>query len=1203
MDVTAVAEACASADDIALPDEFDAYRAFLEAKIKTAAPAGLPCSLDDVPETLVDGRPLKPHQRALIRWAVEGGQRALFEAFGLGKSIQQLLIICIIINKLRLARQTVDGIAEALAYGLIVCPLGVRREFMRDAALLGIEILFVQSDEEIEDAIAHHFSGLFLTNYESIREGKITVNRFRAVSLDEASVLRSYGSKTFQTFLPLFTEVPYRFVATATPSPNRYKELIHYAGFLGVMDTGQALTRFFKRDSTSAGNLQLYEHKEEEFFLWLNSWGAFLQMPSDLGFDDTGYDLPPITVRYHMVQTEIAATEAEPNGQGRLLRDAAIGVTQAAAEKRSSLSSRVAKAAEIVNASPADHFILWHDLEDERRSIEAMLPSVESVYGTQELDQREGIIERFATGLTKLLAAKPVMLGSGTNLQRHCHRAIFVGIGFKFNDMIQAIHRLHRFQQEHPVEIDIIYAETETEVLRDLQAKWARHEELTARMSDIIRRFGLNHAAAAAQLKRTIDVARIEHRGEGWTAVNNDCVPECQAMADNSVDLIVTSIPFGNHYEYSASYRDFGHTDDHAHFFGQMDHLTPELLRILKPGRIACVHVKDRIRFASVTGMTRPTVEPFHADTIAHFLRHGFGYMGLHFISTDVVRENNQTYRLTYKELKKDSSKMGCGSPEFLLVFFKLPTDMSNGYADDPVGKDPEAYSLARWQIDAEALWRSSGDRPLTSAELAMMPPSNLPKTFRAWSVQDIYDHEEHVGIAEALAERDALPKTFASVAVGSCRDDVWTDIARMQTLNGEQTKRALENHICLARGSLVLTWRGFIPIEDVIVGDLALTHKGRWRRVSTVANTGVRPVVDLRAQGVASLALTPDHKVWARKSDWARSRDGAERAEPGWVRTDEMATGYVNLKLPPVKDAALTDQECWLIGRWLADGHIGTRGDFHVSIGREKLAEFERMAGGFAGARAERIAVQFRLKGLSSAMTFALESCGHGANDKQIPPALLALPESKARALLDGYLSGDGHLVPERHRWMASSVSRALLLGVAMLAQRVHGAVATLRAGRRPGETTIEGRKVQTQQEWILSFDLPGARRKKPFLLDDGAWKKVRSVEPAGEVETWCLQVEEDESFTAEGCIVKNCPLQFDIVDRCVRLYSNAGDLVLDPFGGLMTVPVRALKLGRRGYGIELNPTSFRDGLTYLRETEAERAVPSLFDLIGVAA
>jgi hypothetical protein len=190
-----------------------------------------------------------------------------------------------------------------------VLPLGVRREFMIDAALLDIKVAFVRSDAEI-DALRPDDDvdpPLFLTNYESVREGKIDVARFGWASLDEASVLRSFGSKTYQEFLPLFDTVRYRHVATATPSPNRYKELIHYAGFLGIMDTGQALTRFFQRNSEKAGDLTLYPHKEAEFWLWLNSWGVFLQKPSDLGFSDDGYDLPPITVRYHQVETDIAA--------------------------------------------------------------------------------------------------------------------------------------------------------------------------------------------------------------------------------------------------------------------------------------------------------------------------------------------------------------------------------------------------------------------------------------------------------------------------------------------------------------------------------------------------------------------------------------------------------------------------------------------------------------------------------------------------------------------------------------------------------------------------------------------------------------------------------------------------------------------------------------------------------------------------------
>ena len=419
----------------------------------------------------------------------------------------------------------------------------------------------------------------------------------------------------------------------------------------------------------------------------------------------------------------------------------------------------------------------------------------------------------------------------------------------------------------------------------------------------------------------------------------------------------------------------------------------------------------------------------------------------------------------------------------------------------------------------------------------------------------------------------------------------------------GEQARKGQEMHLCLARGSLVLTRDGFKPIEEVSVGDHVLTHNGRWRPVQVVRNTGVQPVVNIRAQGVGALTLTPDHKLWARKTDWARSRDGAERASPGWVRADHTVGGYVNLKLPPVEECALTDRECWLLGRWLADGHIGVHGEMIVSIGRDKLRAFEDMAGDAVGTRGEGTAVQIRLKGMSAPFKAMIAKCGEGASEKQVPADLLAAPADKARAVLDGYLSGDGHLVGERATWIATSVSRALLLGMAMLAQRAYGAIAGIRAGRSAGQTVIEGRTVQTKQEWVMSFDMPGVRRKTPFIKDDGAWKKVRSANPAGEAETWCIRVEEDESFTAEGCVVKNCPLQYDIVDRAIQQFTEPGEMVFDPFGGLMTVPFRALKLGRKGSGVELNRGYFLDGAKYCAAAEAEAATPSLFDFLDETA
>lgn len=774
------------------------YRAFLATKIRLAAFDGIDISPDEVNPIL------KPHQRAIVVWAVRGGRRAVFAAFGLGKSVIQIEIM-------RLVLQFAGG------RGLIIAPLGVRQEFMRDARVLATgdhpqitdaqraqlaswlagrpervpSLSFIRS---VDEAGAE---GLYLTNYETVRDGRIDPNDFTAASLDEASVLRSYGSKTYQVFLTLFEKVRYRFVATATPSPNRFKEMIHYAGFLGIMDTGQSLTRFFQRDSTKANNLTLYPHKEAEFWLWVSSWGVFVQRPSDLGFDDVGYDLPPLKVIYHEVQVDLSAGGVGRDGQGILIRDDALSLKDTAREKRNTLGARIDTMRGILAAAPDDHFIIWHDLEAEREAIERAVPGVVSVYGTQDLEIREQAIIDFSDGRFRHLAAKPVIAGSGCNFQRHCHKAVFLGIGFKFNDFIQAIHRIQRFLQPHPVEIHVIHAESEREVLRTLQGKWARHNEMVGKMAEIIRKYGLDRAAMEDTLARTIGVQRVEVTGERFQVANNDCVEEARLWPENSVDLIVTSIPFSNHYEYTPSYNDFGHTDDNAHFWAQMDFLTPELLRILKPGRMACIHVKDRILFGSVTGAGAPTVSPFHAETILHLQRHGFDFMGLITINTDVVRENNQTYRLGYTEMCKDGTKMGVGSPEYVVLVRKPQSDRSKGYADVRVVKSKDEYSLARWQIDAHAFWRSNGDRFATAADLASLGPAKLAKAFTEDSLKHIYSYDFHVEVGEALQDADALPSTFMALAPGSHEQTTWHDVNRMRTLNGEQAARNVEKHIC----------------------------------------------------------------------------------------------------------------------------------------------------------------------------------------------------------------------------------------------------------------------------------------------------------------------------------------------------------------------------------------------------------------------
>lgn len=751
------------------------YESFLHSKIELAPVSGFEVSDDEINHVL------KPHQRDGVKWAIKGGCRALFYAFGLGKTVMQL-------EYCRLVIKHKGGKA------LIVLPLGVKQEFTHDAIeLLNIPApIYVRNMKEAREAEGN----ILCTNYERVRDGDIDPTYFTATSLDEAAVLRSYGSKTYQTFLDKFKGVQYKLVNTATPSPNRYKELIHYAGYLDVMDTGQALTRFFKRDSTKANNLTLYPHMEREFWLWLSSWALFVEKPSDLGYSDDGYALPEMKVNYHRIDAA-PTMRSEKDGQMTMISDVAVSLQVAAKVKNESIPIRVEKMKAIVDGSPGDHFILWHDLEAERHAIKKALPEAVEIYGSLDLDTREKRVIDFAEGRSRLLATKKEISGSGCNFQKHCHRAIFLGIDYEFNDFIQAIHRIYRFLQTEKVIIDVIYVQEEQEILKVLLEKWEQHKKLTAEMTEIVKKYGLNDASRAESLRRSMGVKSRVVQGDNFIAINNDCVIQTQLMADNSVDLIHTSIPFSNHYEYTPSYNDFGHNKNTERFFEQMDYLSPELLRILKPGRVFACHVKDRVLFGNVTGTGFPTIEPFHSMCITHYTKHGFQYFGMITVVTDVVRENNQTYRLGWTEQCKDGSKMGVGCPEYILLFRKLPSDTSNAYADEPVVKSKGEYTRAQWQIDAHGYWRSSGDRPISSEELRNVPVKNLQKVYREFSRNSVYNYKDHVDLAKALDEQKRLPSAFMVVAPGSWTDEVWDDINRMRTLNTSQSQKNKVQHVC----------------------------------------------------------------------------------------------------------------------------------------------------------------------------------------------------------------------------------------------------------------------------------------------------------------------------------------------------------------------------------------------------------------------
>ncbi len=768
------------------------YEEFLKSKVRLAQSSGFEISDTEINPAL------KTHNKLMVKWMVEGGRRACFASFGLHKTVTQL-------EALRLILTRTGGRA------LIIAPLGVRAEFKNDAInILGWEAgpKFVRRIEECDE------TGIYITNYETVRDGKLDPRLFNAASLDEASILRGLGgSKTFREFMRLFTGdagpngnrrgvecVPYRFVATATPSPNDYIELLAYADFLGIMDVSQAKTRFFKRDSTKADKLTIHAHKEEEFWLWVASWALFVSKPSDLTnneADDIGYNMPPLDIRWHEIPSDHSKAGAERNGQYKAFAETAMGLSGAAKEKQHSLGLRVAKMLELRNENVEAHRILWHDLEYERYCIEKAIPSCSTVFGKQDLDIREEIIAGFSSGKIPEIAGKPCMIGSGTNLQKHCSWAIYLGIGFKFNDFIQSLHRLLRFGQLNRVRVDLIYTEAERQVRKQLERKWTNHDIMIDKMTKIIKKYGLSQAAMMQMLSRKMGIERLEVKGETFTMVQNDNVLELPRLKSNSVGLILTSVPFATQYEYSPNYADYGHSENTKEFFQQMDYSTPEAFRVLMPGRIAAIHVKDRIIPGGLNGLGFQTVYPFHMDCINHFTKHGFAYIGMKTIVTDVVSENAQTYRLGWTEQCKDGSKMGVGMPEYLLLFRKPPSDNSNAYADIPVLKSKDKYSRARWQFDAHGFTRSSGERLASPEEINQLEADAIFKLFRDYSLNNIWDFEQIVKIGETLEAKGKLPPGFMLLQPQSWTEEVWTDITRMLTLNGSQWSKGKEMHLC----------------------------------------------------------------------------------------------------------------------------------------------------------------------------------------------------------------------------------------------------------------------------------------------------------------------------------------------------------------------------------------------------------------------
>lgn len=610
--------------------------------------------------------PLFPWQRHVVEWAVKKGRAALFEDCGLGKTAQQLEWAS------QVCRHTGGSV-------LILTPLAVAHQTSHEADKFGLVAKVAESSADITGP------GIWITNYEKLE--KFDCSQFVGVVLDESSILKNFTGKMRKMLTETFSETPYRLCCTATPSPNDYTEFGQHADFLGVCTPAQMLVTFFINDTFNTGDWRLKKHAESEFWAWLASWAACVSKPSDLGFDDDGYNLPSLNLETIIVHVD----EADGAAEGELFRHATLSATTMHQEMRMTSPARVAKIAELVNAS-SEPWIVWCNTNDESEQLAAAIPDAVEVKGSDTSKQKEERIDAFTEGRARVIITKAGIAGYGLNWQ-HCRNVAFVGLSYSFEDFYQALRRSYRFGQTKEVNAYIVQASTEGAILKTIQRKIEQHKEMQERMKLAASAF------QSQQKKLTMKTDITTACGEGWTIHHGDCVRVARQIEDESIDFSVFSPPFADLFTYSDDLQDMGNCADMSEFTKHFDLLIAEIARILVPGREVAVHCVDLLSTKWKHGKIE--FQDFSGEIIRAFWRHGFLFHSRITIWKSPVTEMQRTkaHGLLYKTLKSDSTDSRVGCPDYLLVFRKP------GENPKPVTKDTTRYPVDWWQEVASPVW------------------------------------------------------------------------------------------------------------------------------------------------------------------------------------------------------------------------------------------------------------------------------------------------------------------------------------------------------------------------------------------------------------------------------------------------------------------------------------------------------------------
>jgi len=606
-------------------------------------------------------------QKQVVQWAVRKGRAALFQECGLGKTLQQIEWANQITRK--------TGLPV-----LILTPLAVAAQTQREAVKFGYQASIIDVTK-LDD-----LTGIVITNFDKVDH--LDGIEFGGVVIDESSILKAFTGKTRRKLTDRFASTQYRLCCTATPSPNDYTEFGQHADFLGVCSRDQMLATFFLNDTFNTGDWRLKKHAERPFWEWVASWAACISKPSDIGFSDKGYILPPLNLQ--VIGVEVDATEGADEGE--LFRIPTMSATTMHKEMRLTADARCSEVARMVNSSD-EPWIVWCNTNDESGRLAALIPDAVEVAGSDSAKFKEQSITDFITGNVRVIISKSSIFGYGLNLQ-HCRNVAFVGLSYSFEDFYQALRRSYRFGQTKEVNAFVIQASTEEAIMKTIQRKMNQHTEMQTQMKHAAECFVASQSKQLT-MKKDIDTTT----GENWTIHHGDCVRVAKTIADHSIDFSVFSPPFADLFTYSDDLQDMGNCDDLTAFTEHFALLIAELKRIMVPGREVAVHCVDLLSTKWKHG--RIEFQDFSGEIIRAFWKHGFLFHSRICIWKSPVTEMQRTkaHGLLYKTLKADSSDSRVGCADYLLVF-RAP-----GESLKPVTKNPKDYSVEWWQEVASPVW------------------------------------------------------------------------------------------------------------------------------------------------------------------------------------------------------------------------------------------------------------------------------------------------------------------------------------------------------------------------------------------------------------------------------------------------------------------------------------------------------------------